>query len=365
MINRYECHLTLIHVKIFSELKLINEVEITNNSEIEQVFKIIDASTEELQDALDSSYLDALIETGNNLISGKVQVEDGLPTPEVKHNLEHFYNELDLARLEPEVIRQVLQLAMLKAVQKDHIQANHQMTPDTIGMLFAYLIQVLHDDDQELSILDPAVGTANLLTTVMNDIHRNHENKVVTGIGIDNDDSMLALAGINTQLQRLTVDLYHQDALDQLIIKTADVSISDLPVGYYPIDHRVENFDTHSNEGHSFVHHLLIEQAMKHTNPGGFGVFLVPSNLFQTNQSAGLLNFFKNRIYLQGFLNLPKDLFTSASLQKSILILQNHGDRAVQAKQVLLGDFPSFKQKDAVQKFLIEIRQWHQENFRA
>ena len=32
---------------------------------------------------LDTSYLDALIETGNNLISGQVQVEDGRPTKEV------------------------------------------------------------------------------------------------------------------------------------------------------------------------------------------------------------------------------------------------------------------------------------------
>ena len=107
---------------------------ITNN-EVEQLFKIIDESTETLVAELDTSYLDALIETGNNLISGQVQVEDGRPTKEVKRNLEHFYAEVNLSQLDNESIRQALQLAILKAAQKDHIQANHQMTPDTLSLI--------------------------------------------------------------------------------------------------------------------------------------------------------------------------------------------------------------------------------------
>ncbi|WP_412990052.1 class I SAM-dependent methyltransferase [Pediococcus siamensis] len=335
---------------------------ITNTSEIESLFKIVDESTTTLQEVLDTSYLDALIETGNNLIAGEVQVEDNIPDEKTKRNLEHFYAEMHLATVPSDAIRQVFQLAALKAVQKDHIQANHQMTPDTIGMLFAYLLQVLSPNETDLKILDPAVGTANLLTTVINDIQKNQPDRNVTGIGIDNDDSMLALAGVMTQLQHLDVDLYHQDALDQLVIDASDAAISDLPVGYYPIDFRVTKYVTHSEKGHSFVHHLLIEQAMNHLKAGGFGLFLVPSNLFQTDQAAGLLRYFKDKIYLQGFLNLPKDLFTNASLQKSILILQNHGEGAKQAAQVLLGDFPSFKEKAKMQKYLGEIRQWKRQN---
>lgn len=335
---------------------------ITNN-EVEQLFKIIDESTETLVAEMDTSYLDALIETGNNLISGQVQVEDGRPTKEVKRNLEHFYAEVNLSQLDNESIRQALQLAILKAAQKDHIQANHQMTPDTIGMLFAYLLQELQDGEDDIQILDPAVGTANLLTTVMNDIHHNHKDQQITGIGIDNDDSMLALAGISTQLQQVAVNLYHQDALDQLVFNAANFAVSDLPVGYYPIDHRVKDYETHSDSGHSFVHHLLIEQAMNHVVDGGFGLFLVPSNIFQTDQAGKLLNYFKNKIFLQGFLNLPKDMFTNGNLQKSILILQNQGNGAKQASKVMLGDFPSFKDQTRMKKFLAEIRQWHQQNF--
>ncbi|GAB5052734.1 class I SAM-dependent methyltransferase [Pediococcus ethanolidurans] len=335
---------------------------ITNNN-VEQLFKIIDESTETLEEVLDTSYLDALIETGNNLISGQVQIEDGQPNEETRRNLEHFYAEINLSQLDNETIRQALQLGVLKAAQKDHIQANHQMTPDTIGMLFAYLLQELYDKDAAIKILDPAVGTANLLTTVMNDIHRNHKDQEISGVGIDNDDTMLALAGISTQLQQIKVDLYHQDALDQLIVNSADFAVSDLPIGYYPIDQRVKDYQTHSKNGHSFVHHLLIEQAMNHVVDGGFGLLLVPSNLFQTDQSGNLLSYFKNKIFLQGFLNLPKDMFTNTDLQKSILILQNHGNNAHQAAKVLLGDFPSFKNQANMKKFLMEIRQWHQQNF--
>ncbi|WP_406827455.1 class I SAM-dependent methyltransferase [Pediococcus inopinatus] len=330
---------------------------------MEQLFNIIDESTETLMRELDTSYLDALIETGDNLISGEVRTENGKPSTIEKNNLEHFYSEANIKQLDPEVIRQAIQLAILKASQQDHIQANHQMTPDTIGMLFAYLLQELLQTSDVLTVFDPAVGTANLLTTIINDIYRNHADTKITGIGVDNDDSMLAMADINSRLQGLDIDLYHQDALDQLVFNAADVAVSDLPVGYYPIDHRVKNYETHSTEGHSYVHHLLIEQAMNHVVPGGFGIFLVPSNLFQTEQAANLLKFFKNKVYLQGFLNLPKDLFTNASLQKSILIMQNYGEQAKQVPQVLLGDFPSFKKQKEMKKFLAEIKQWHRQNF--
>ncbi|WP_338108178.1 class I SAM-dependent methyltransferase [Pediococcus damnosus] len=329
----------------------------TNNDEVEQLFNIIDESTEILMKELDSSYLDALIETGDNLISGEVHIEDGKPSTSARHNLEHFYEETNIKQLNAEVVRQALQLAILNASQQDHIQANHQMTPDTIGMLFAYLLQELLADTKTLTVLDPAVGTGNLLTTIMNDIHQNHKETKISGIGIDNDDSMLAMADINSRLQNLDVDLFHQDALDQLVFNSADVAVSDLPVGYYPIDVRVKKYQTHSTEGHSYVHHLLIEQAMNHVVASGFGLFLVPTNIFQTDQAANLLNYCKNNIYLQGFLNLPKDLFTNASLQKSILIVQNYGTQAKQASKVLLGDFPSFKNQKEMKKFLDEIKQ--------
>ncbi|WP_225352705.1 hypothetical protein [Lentilactobacillus parafarraginis] len=40
------------------------------------------------------------------------------------------------------------------------------------------------------------------------------------------------------------------------------------------------------------------------------------------------------------------------------MILQNTGGGAKQAKQIMLGEFPSFKDQTAFQKFLTEIDDW-------
>nr|WP_251547588.1 class I SAM-dependent methyltransferase [Limosilactobacillus caecicola] len=258
-----------------------------------------------------------------------------------------------------ENVRRLLQLGLLKVIRKDAIQANHQMTPDTIGMLIAYLIEhiVSFKPDQPLKIFDPVVGTGNLLTTVINHLSTISKQKI-EAFGVDNDDSMLAVASVSADLQRLPIQLYHQDSILNLDIPQSDLAVADLPIGYYPLDQNVANYETKASEGHSYVHHLLIEQTMNYLVAGGFAFFVVPSNLFQTKESATFVKWIHSVAYLQGFINLPTDMFSNPASQKSILVLQNHGAEAKQAQQVLLGTFPSLKDQKEFRKFLGEINQW-------
>ena len=58
-------------------------------------------------------------------------------------------------------------------------------------------------------LLDPAVGTGNLLTTVMNQ----EINKSIEGIGVEIDDLLIKLAYISANLQEHPIDFF--------LIKTA------------------------------------------------------------------------------------------------------------------------------------------------
>lgn len=325
--------------------------------ETEAFFKVLDESSELLKDALSTSYLDAFIESGDNLIDGHVQVEDGRPDDKVVQQLQGLYDSVDRGQLNPETVRQGIQLSMLKAMREDDIQGNHQMTPDSIGMVMGYLVIRLVEKQNQLTILDPAVGTANLLTTIINQL-KDATHEKVAAIGIDNDESLLSVADISTTLQYASVTLMHQDALGELQIPEADLVVSDLPIGYYPLDEKVTNFKTHAQSGHSFVHHLLLEQAMRYVKPGGYGVFLVPSQLFSTTESKGLLSWLQDAAYLQGLLALPKDLFTAQQSAKSIMLLQRHGKDVKQADKVMIGEFPSFKDQTAFSKFIAGIVDW-------
>ena len=318
-----------------------------------------------MQEALKSSYLDAFLENCENLVDGgKVRVEDGVPNKQEVAAIEKQYKELgDLSTLEPDTVRQLLQLDLLKVIQKDSIQANHQMTPDSIGMVIAYLMALVADIDRPVTILDPAVGTANLLSTVMNYLTKVTEQPV-KGFGVDNDESMLATASVMAQLQGIDIDLYHQDAIMDLDVPQTDFVVSDLPVGYYPLDKNTANYKTRAKEGHSYVHHLLIEQSVNYLRPGGIGLFLVPSDLFKTTESASFLEWIQSVGHLQGIINLSADMFGDKRAAKSILFLQRQGGNAKQAKQVLLANGPSFKKKSEVKAFARDVNQWVAQNLK-
>lgn len=325
---------------------------------VQKLFELFDEGTTLLQSALNSSYLDAMLENAENIIDNNtVRVEDGIPNKETQEKLENIYKQLDLKNVDADIIRQLIQLSFLKVIRKDAIQANHQMTPDTIGLLMASLIERVTKKAEVKTIFDPAVGTANLLTTVINQLDKD-EDENIKGYGIDNDDSMLGVASVNVALQHANVELFHQDSISALDIPQCDLAVSDLPIGYYPLDDNTKDYQTRAKEGHSFVHHLLIEQSMNYLKPGSFGVFLVPSNLFQTKETEGFIKWINSVAYLQGFVNLPSELFANPAAQKSILLLQRHGGDSKQAGKVLLGEFPSFKDKNKFAHFMQEVDNW-------
>ncbi|GEK29240.1 adenine-specific methyltransferase [Furfurilactobacillus siliginis] len=309
------------------------------------------------QAQLETSYLDAFIEVGDDLIDGgNVRVAEGRPDKAAVEQLTALYQQADLSQLDQETIRQGLQLVLLKDIETDAIDANHQLTPDTIGFLVAYLAKHVLQVKQP-AILDLAVGTGNLLTTVMNQISANTKETVI-GYGVDNDDSMLAAANVLGTLQKHDLQLFHQDALDPLVMPEVDLVVSDLPVGFYPLDDHAKQFALAAKTGHSYVHHLLLEQAVKQMKPGAWGIFLIPSALFTSTEAQGLVQWIQTNAHLQGLLNLPEALFMNKAAQKGILLLQKKGGQAKQAGQVLLGEFPSFKDPAAMRQFTGQIDDW-------
>ncbi len=320
-----------------------------SEKQVEQLYGVLNESAAFLQKNEELSYIDSLIQT-----ISLIQDEDY----DGYEQLSEIKSNLDLSKFSSEDIRKAIQMAILTAIRIDNIQPTYQLTPDTIGDIIAYLISVIYQNTEKLSILDPALGTANLIETVYYQLKQANPKMQIDLSGIENDDAMFELAAQSLEIQKLSSDLVHEDYIQDVVIPKVDVIVSDLPVGYYPIDENVTNFETKANTGHSYVHHLLIEKSMDNLKDGGFGFFLVPSQLFQTTEAKGLLKWMQGNVYLQGMLNLPAEIFKNKKSQKSILILQKNGNGINQADPIMLGEFPSFKKQDDFKKFLDEISAW-------
>jgi site-specific DNA-methyltransferase (adenine-specific) len=323
-------------------------------SPVEKIFTLFNETAHILQEELECTFLEALAETGENFFEGTL-LQEGLSELSSKR-LEKKYNEINLEEYTNEEIRKAFQLVILKGM-KESAQPNHQMTPDSIGILISYLVQKFIKNDM-IHILDPAVGTGNLLTAVMN----NQANKQVSAIGIDVDDLLIKLAYVNANLQKHPVQLFNQDSLEPLFVDPVDVVISDLPVGYYPNDIRAQDYELKAKEGHSYAHHLLIEQSIKHVKQGGYLFFIVPNGLFESAEAPRLGGYMKENVHIQGLMQLPLNMFNNKNAAKSILILQKKGENVTPPKQALLVDLPSLSSMGAMEKILNQIGQWIAEN---
>ena len=311
-----------------------------------------------LQKALESSFLDAYIEHVENINDQyKIRVIEGVPNQESIDQLTPLYEQLKADEFTAEEKRKISQLLLLKGAQTEQLQANHQLTPDGIGFLFVYLIEQLYANQKtDLKMLDLTVGMGNLLFTVVNNLSL--ANYQPTAIGVDNDETLLAVAAANSQWFETEVTLFHQDGLQDLLIEPVDVAFGDVPVGYYPIDEKAKEFIVHAEDEHTYAHHLLIEQAMKYVKEGGFGIFLMPSQFLESPQSANFKKLLQEKVYLQGIIQLPDDLFRNERSKKSIILLQNRGSKAKQVSEVLLARLQTLKQPEKVAEFFKEFAQW-------
>jgi site-specific DNA-methyltransferase (adenine-specific) len=323
-------------------------------SPVEKLFTAFNETALLLQEELSCTFLEAVAETGENLFQQAILQEE-ISELSVRR-LKKIYEEINLDKFSNEEIRKAYQLVILKGM-KESVQPNHQMTPDSVGMLVGYLVEKFIKA-ASYRILDPAVGTGNLLTTVLNQ----QSNKKIESIGIEIDDTLIRLAYANSNLQEHSVELFNQDSLEPLFIDPVDAVISDLPVGYYPNDLRAQDYQLKIEEGHSYSHHLFIEQSFKHTKPGGYLFFIIPNGLFESPQAPQLREYLKENAVVQGIVQLPLTMFKNKNSAKSIFILQKKGEDIKIPKQAMLVNMPSFSKAAEMDNVLRKIDKWFLEN---
>ncbi|MCU4816522.1 class I SAM-dependent methyltransferase [Bacillus cereus] len=319
---------------------------------VETLFSIFDSSTVVLRKELDVTYLEALVETGDNLFEGAILQEELSESAIERLNRE--YSTFNEETYKGEEIRKAFQLAILKGM-KEGVQANHEMTPDAVGMFMSYLFHKFMQGQNEITVLDPAIGTGNLMTTVFNSAK---EGLTMSGFGVEVDEVLIKLALVNANLQKHAIEFFHQDGLAPLYIDPVDAVVSDLPIGYYPNEIGASEYKLKADEGMSYAHHLFIEQSVKHTKEGGYLFFLVPNFIFESDQAPKLHAFIKETCFIQGLLQLPVSMFKNEKNAKSIFVLQKKGSNVTMPKQALLVELPKFSNMKAMENIMDQLNTW-------
>lgn len=322
---------------------------------VETLFEWLDTTTEIIQNHEGEHYLNSLITSMETLFYQEAsdKMDDIL-----KHKLQTALQAIDLSIYTEEDIRKTMQLAILKGM-KDSTQQQHLMTPETVALFVGYLAAKLTAKTDNLRIFDPVSGTANLLTTVMSQLPQE-----VVAYASEVDPTLIQLALLNANLQQKKIEFFHQDSLRPFLLDPLDLIVADLPVGYYPDDIRANNFQLQADEGHSYAHHLLIEQSINYTKEAGYLIFVTPDFLFDSDQSDKLHAYIQENAHIIGVIRLPESAFKSEKDIKSILILQKKGKDTQALKQPLLAKLPSFKNTPAMEDVLEQMNTWFDHNMK-
>lgn len=323
---------------VFKPLSMVFVERENKMEKFEQIFNFINKQAEEFEQSESSTYLEGILTTLSGIIDGKYS----LPVKEATK----------------EEMRKAIQIAILKGMRKTS-QPNHQMTPDSLGLLIAYFIEQFFEEqlEQGISILDPALGTGNLMFTIMNKF-----DGKVQATGVEADELLIRLAGETAELIEQPVQLYHQDALQPMLVDPVDAVICDLPVGYYPNEEVALEYELCAKEGMSYAHHLFIEQAVNYTKEGGMLFFLIPATLFESEQAEDLHKYLKKHAWIQAVIQLPSNMFKSKVHEKSIFILRKKSDGQKPPKEVLLAKVPTMSNKQAMLLFFEKIKIWKENN---
>ena len=310
---------------------------------IEKAYGYLLENTQTIQNDLQTNFYDALVEQNAIYLDGQTELTL------VKENNQRL-KDLNLNK---EEWRRSFQYLLMKAAQTEPLEANHQFTPDGIGFLLVFLVDQLASSDK-VDVLEIGSGTGNLAQTLMNNCQRSLDY-----LGLEIDDLLIDLAASMAEVMKSDVKFAQGDAVRPQVLKESDVIISDLPVGYYPDDAIASRYQVASPQGHTYAHHLLIEQSLKYLKPGGIAIFLAPNDLLTSEQSPLLKKWMKDHAQVLAMVTLPENLFRSANLAKTIFVLRKQEEAEVQPFVYPLTDL---QDQEDVMKFRESFQNWNKES---
>lgn len=304
-----------------------------NKLKIEQFYDYFDDVANILYESKNLPYIEGMIFAFNRLLGIDNDLEVDIELDEQINKLVDVIQEIEI---NAEEIRKSVQLGLLKGF-KHTLESNSVMTPDTIGIFIAYLVEKLYKDMPLKTIFDPLLGTSNLVITIANQLKNS-----LTVYGVDNDTLKCELSKSFMELVDFDNEVFFQDTftfrnfLFDLIVTDMPVETGIDKLGYFPykvINHHLENL-----------------------NEGGYFIALIENDFFEKDGNEIFKKEIDDKAYIFGLIKLSETMFKSN--EKSILILRKKGVNIEKENKFLLVDLPSFNDKDNLNKTIINIDNW-------
>jgi len=298
---------------------------------IEKFYDYFDMVANVLYKNYKLSYLDGMNEAFNFLLDDKFE---GEYSPEDITSMNEFKFKITDISFEREEIRKSVQLGLLKGYKHIFI-SNEYLTPDTIGIFIGYLVEKLYKDIKLDNILDPLVGSGNLVFTILN--HLKIKAKV---FGLDEDLLKCKMARNIADLLELENEIFFQDTLTYYD-QGFDLIVTDLPI---------------SEDDNDYFPYQVVNHHLDSLGSGKYFFAVIENDFFEKAGNEIFKQEIDKKAYIFGLIKLNESLFKSNP--KSILIIRKFGDKVKKPKEFLMVDLPSFTDINNLNNTIEQIDLW-------
>ncbi len=299
---------------------------------LETVYDVFEKSIEFLYEETHLKYFDLFFMTADNILAGEIL--NDLPDDK-KEELNKIYSPIIEASIDVETVRKALQAIILKGFSEQKI-SNGLITPDTIGILFSYIISKFEPKERRIKIFDPLAGVGNLLFTLYN-----HLNLDIEMCGAEHNELFVKIMKYLSDLQQTDLEIYFQDSLN--------VNVSN-------IDYIVCDFDYCQKENEKYFPFEVIKHHLASLNENGVMMCLIPNDFFEMDKNHEFKNEIIKENTILGLIELPDDFFKNNP--KSILLIQH----STENKKCLMVKLPSFTDSKVFNEALNQIELWFEKN---
>ena len=309
----------------------MQNVELNN---LELFYDVLDESNNLLYEVFHKSYFELIEMTVKNILAGEIL--NDFENKEDLDKLQAIYDKLIDVNFTVEDVRKAMQSIVLRGFKEMKIP-NGNTTPDTLGILFAYLIDKI-TKKKELSIMDPLCGTGNLLITLSN-----HLDKKLNLCACDNDLWMTKITALTADLCETNIDIYLQDTL-QLGVSDLDGIVFDMP--HCEMD------------GDKYFPYQALLHYKDMIKEDGFIIGILENDFFDYDKHQEFKKELLNGLSILGLIELPDEMFKMTK-PKLIFVLQK---RELKDKNCFMVKLPSFTNVKDFNEALLDIEAWFERN---
>ncbi len=294
---------------------------------------VLEESIVFLYDKLHLKYFDLFFESAKNILEGEVQTD---LSDEDIIALDKIYEPIRDLDLNVEQIRKALQAIVLRGFKEQQIN-NGNMTPDTIGMIFAYVVSKFEPKKRAVKILDPLAGAGNLLFTIIN-----HLELDIDAYAVEHNQLMVNILKTLADLMNQPVNIYFQNTLN--------TKFSDM-------DFIVCDFDYSQVTDYKYFPYECIKHHLLSLKDEGVMIALIPNDFFDYDKDQTFKKEINQTCSIIGLIELPDEMFKIE--KKSIVLIQK---KVYENKKCLMVKLPSFSDAKSFNQALMQIETWFETN---